>query len=531
MRWRQTRVAVLILAMAGVLAVLLAVPGQTVATKYINDLLIFLDGAYRVTSGQIPHRDFATALGALVYYIPAAGYVLSGSLGGAMPIGVALLLLILAPAMAHIVSSRLQPALALPYAAFLLLIVAVPMNLGEGVTALSFGMFYNRVGWAALALLLVMYVRPERSGSRQDWLDGLSGALLIVLMLFLKVSYGVVAVAFAVLLLLDARHRRWAALALAVTLAVGVIVEVGWGLAGAYLSDVLMAGKVSGALRGSVQKLTDTFLRNLADYVLFVLFVGLALWRTRSMRDLIFYGFCALSGLMIINQNFQTWGIITLSAAAVVAAETLARSDLARRDEAKAWSTSPAAYLLLLAFVLPTIVHCSIALGLHAGLASTRRSGDFALPNLDRIRLVDLWTTGDHNFFATYAATLQDGAHALGNLDSRPGPVVVLDFVNPYSAGLGLPPPTGDSSWHHFGRTFDLTHYPPVEKVFGNARLVMEPKWPVERSTYDGLREVYGAHLADQFELVQETEHWKIYRARDLEADQLAQSPETTTER
>src|SRR3712207_7705652 len=35
----------------------------------------------------------------------------------------------------------------------------------------SFGMFYNRVGWAALAALLVMYVPAARASARQHWLD------------------------------------------------------------------------------------------------------------------------------------------------------------------------------------------------------------------------------------------------------------------------------------------------------------------------------------------------------------------------
>ena len=67
-------------------ALLLAGPGRTVTTAYVNDLFIFLDGAHRVASGQVPNRDFHTALGPLVYYIPAAGLLLSGHLGAAMPL-------------------------------------------------------------------------------------------------------------------------------------------------------------------------------------------------------------------------------------------------------------------------------------------------------------------------------------------------------------------------------------------------------------------------------------------------------------
>src|SRR5215204_7023290 len=120
--------ALLILSMAAVCALLLALPGRTVTTAYLNDLFIFLDGAHRIVLGQVPNRDFHTALGPLVYYIPAAGFLLSGQLGATMPIGMALMIVALAPVMAHILGSRLRPVIALPYAAFLLLILAVPLN-------------------------------------------------------------------------------------------------------------------------------------------------------------------------------------------------------------------------------------------------------------------------------------------------------------------------------------------------------------------------------------------------------------------
>jgi hypothetical protein len=138
---RPASLAALVIVIGAVCALLLAVPGQTVTTRYLNDLFIFLDGVHRVSEGQVPNRDFHTALGPLVYYVPALGYWISGHLGGAMPVGMALLVLAIALAAAHIVSSRLRPAIALPLAIFLILVAAVPINLGESIAGLSFGMF------------------------------------------------------------------------------------------------------------------------------------------------------------------------------------------------------------------------------------------------------------------------------------------------------------------------------------------------------------------------------------------------------
>src|SRR5919112_5414572 len=107
MPWRSApgRVAALVLIMAAVCALLLAVPGQSATAKYVNDLFIFLDGAHRVVSGQVPNRDFHTALGPLVYYLPALGQWLTGSLGSAIPVGVAVLLAALAPVTAHVLGT------------------------------------------------------------------------------------------------------------------------------------------------------------------------------------------------------------------------------------------------------------------------------------------------------------------------------------------------------------------------------------------------------------------------------------------
>ena len=510
MTFAETRprvVAAWILAVAALCALLLALPGETVTTAYVNDLFIFLDGAHRIAFGQVPNRDFHTALGPLVYYVPAAGLLLAGHFGGAMPVGTALVVLALAPAFAHILGSRLRPALALPYGVVLLLILAVPMNLGEGINALSFGMFYNRVGWAALAALLVMHLQPERTDPRQHWLDAICAAYLVLAMLYLKITYGLVALAFLIFMLLDAGQRRWAALALAITLAAAVIVEAFWKSSAAHVSDLLRAGEVSGGLRGA-EAVVSAVLYHLTDYVLFGILVGLALWRRRSFRDVLFYGLCAVSGLLIIIQNSQPWGIITLHAGALVAAETLMRCKGATSD---GWRWSAAAPLLVIALVLPTIVHCAMTLGLHAALATTRSGEDFGLPKFSRIRLAKLWSPFDYEFSARYVASLREGAGVLSRLDPKPSHVAVLDFVNPFSAGLGLVPPRGDASWQHWGRNVDAERFMRPEQLFRDVRIVMEPMWGINAVP---LRDLYGAYIAANFDVVRETEGWKVHLSR-----------------
>ncbi|MBB3017266.1 hypothetical protein FHR70_000306 [Microvirga lupini] len=524
---RPPSVVALVIAVAAICALLLALPGQTVTTRYVNDLFIFLDGVHRVSEGQVPNRDFHTALGPLVYYVPALGYWISGHMGGAMPVGMALLVMMMALAAAHIVSSRLRPAIALPLSIFLILVAAVPINLGESIAGLSFGMFYNRVGWAALGFLLVLYLRPIHRRSFQSALDAVCAASLTLLMLYMKLSYGLVALGFLILMLLDLQQRRWALAALGMILSGGLLVESFWGATEAHINDLLVAGGVSGSFK-SLDELISLILRNLADYTIFILFAALALWRTRSIRDFLFYGFCAGSGFMLIMQNFQVSGIVTLVGGAAVAAELLARSApswASRRAPALAAGTQ----LLFFAFVLPGSIHHAATLGLHAALASTSQGQAVPLPKFDRVRLVQLWTEDNYPVFSRYLESLGDGARALSALGEKAGRVHVLDFVGPFSAGLGLAPPRGDTTWHHWGRTINEHHHLPPETLFQDVRVVMAPKWPVEFTTAEGLRQIYAAYLSDHYDLAEETKDWKVYVLREP-AETVSRSPESQQE-
>jgi hypothetical protein len=511
--WPRRATPLALLTLALLLALLLALPGRTEVVKYVNDLLIFLDGAYRIAEGQVPNRDFHTALGPLAYYIPGIAFMLTGSLGAAMPTGTALVILLVAPSTVHVLASRFHPAIAIPLGAVLLLILAAPFNLGEPVTALSFGMFYNRIGWAVLALLLTMYIAPRKPARRQILFDALSAALFVLLLVYLKISYGAVALVFLVLMLVLSPQRRWAAVALAIVGTAAILIELVWGGTAAHIADLRLAAEVSGGLRGTIEDRVRLALINLADILIFTVLAGFALWRTRSFRDLLFYGFCAASGYAVLNQNFQGWGMITLFAGAAVAAERLVRADANTGDQ-KLRHAGLAAWLLLLAFLLPTLVTCGLALGLHTVLAARGAGDDFALPNFEGVRLVNVWSPSDHFFSSNYINSLRNGAAALAEFAPGEGGVFVLDFVSPFSAGLGLQPPEGDSSWQHIGRTFNDQVFLPPEELFSGVRIIMDPKYPVERFTTDGLRRAYLPYIQQNFDLIGENVDWWVYRAK-----------------
>jgi hypothetical protein len=137
---------------------------------------------------------------------------------------------------------------------------------------------------------------------------------------------------------------------------------------------------------------------------------------------------------------------------------------------------------------------------------------------------VRLWTEGDYPAFTRYLASLQDGAQALSDLGGDARHVLVLDFVGPFSAGLGLTPPHGDSTWYHWGRTVNEDNYLPARTLFRNVHVVMEPKWPIESWTANGLRQIYSDYLAEHYELVQDTADWRVYVLQDPPSETVSRS-------
>ncbi|HEV2557331.1 MAG TPA: hypothetical protein VGU45_01770 [Microvirga sp.] len=514
--------ATLLLGLAVLCAAMLALPGQTITTRYLPDLFRILDGAYRVSSGLVPHRDFHTPLGPLTAYIPAAGYGLTGSYGAAMPVGMALLLLAVAPAVIAIVGSRLQPVLALLFGAFLLLVLAVPINLGEGVTSLTFAKFYNRIGWVALGALLVMYLKPAKVRAGQDMRDALAAAFLTLVMVYTKATYGVVALGFLAFMLFDKDQRRWAVRALFIVAVAALLVEVVWRSHASYAESLMLALDVSGALRGSWGQILDHILVNFADFVLVGLIAIWALRRTRSLRDAVFYAGCAALGFLLINQNFQAWGIVTLHAAAAVAAETLLRRMGGDADEvaSSTWSPIAGTKLLFAAIVLPTVVHCTLSLGLHAGAAVARAGEALPIPHLDRVRLANLWTWGDHGTSLEYLAAVAEGVNLLKAASSGSEPVLVLDIANPFALATDRSPARGETPWLQWERTVGPSASPRPEILFAQPHFVLEPK-PAPGSDAAGAlasgkhpAAAYAAYLGAHFEIAAETGSWKLHRRR-----------------
>ncbi|MBX5103194.1 hypothetical protein HJB52_15090 [Rhizobium lentis] len=492
-----------------ILAGLLALPGRTVTTKYVNDLFVFLDGAHRIVLGQVPNVDFHSSLGPLTFYIPAAGYGLSSSMGGAMPAGMAIVVFLLAAIAAEIVGSRMHKAFGLPLAIFLLLIVAAPANPGERIGELTFAMFYNRIGWASLSFLLVMYLPRLPAAGNSRAVDAACASFLVLLMLYTKITYAVVGLAFLLFMLFDRRQIGWVSLALGMIAVSSIAIEIIWRGGFNYLADLGLSAKNSGGLL-ALTALGHLLRNNLADLLVYLAVALIVLSLSPGYRHLLFVAFCGTTGILLIGQNFQAVGILTLGAGAAIITESLFRAKLLSR-----YGTARFALPLLLAFLLlPAALGNAASLAIHAYYTAGGRGKPIPLPAFSEIRLVEIWSAGQYEYFEGYNRTLADASAALSQLMSADERVAVLDFVNPFSAGLGLTPPVGDSVWYHWGRTLGPDDHPAAEEMFADVDLILDPKWPIEIWTGNGLRDLYAHYIARHYALVRETADWRIYRRK-----------------
>ena len=530
-RWLVT---LLLIGVAAVLAGSLLLPGRTFSGQHSWDMMVWADGAYRVAHGQVPNRDFHTPFGLVGHALLGWAYLLSPRLGALMPVNAALYALLLLPLLLYTSLSRLPWPVAIVFGCHLLVLVISPANLGDVFPAPTFGMFYNRLGWALLSLL-ALFVLPRAAGFGSARADAVVMAVTWCVMFYLKLSFAAVG-GVVLLACLAFRHVRGPAIAaMAVCALVLVVVEAFWRHTLAYFADIAAAGVVSGAVQGGVAGLGVSLLANLVGFELFALIGLLALWRGVRLDYLLVALMVGGAGVFVANQNSQGAGIPTLAPAALIL--LLAPR---REGEGESGPLLPIGLLLTAALFVPADL---FALACHAKeVARAARApaggGDSvaldgllgplvpaAAPGVDPAReACAMYDHGPRDLLTPvaapepsqgeYLATVLDGAQLLRRDPALGGTVITLDFANPFDAVLGRAPVVGGNHWNQFGRNFDLrTHLAP-DQAFGNATVIMVPRRPAQPETLNNLGKLFGPYIATQFTLAGRSACWDAYRRR-----------------
>ena len=318
-----------IIAGAGLVTVLLAQSITTVPYgRAIWDFLFLLDGAYRISIGQVPHVDFISPVGPLSLYLTFAAETL---LPRANPFASlhALAFLLTLPALAMLAPRFRSGAETTGALALLVVIMLVPFTLDSThLSEISYFASYNRFASGFLFLVCLWYVLPKGRT------DGPLLAYLITLLFFLKITAAAAALGIVLSAVIFGRvPPRTLLIATAGLIAAAVAINLPSGMVAGYLTDV---SNMSALNRGrGVYALAQSAFRN---WIVLAIVVALVIAALRTftltipsplrrpvttivsfVRSEVFaMDMVLLVGAALIAESQNTGGIGLVAAAAVL---------------------------------------------------------------------------------------------------------------------------------------------------------------------------------------------------------------------
>ena len=496
---------------------LFASHGATVEGYALNDLMTFFGWINGLDQHRVPSVDFPAPVGALAHILPWLGSQISGRFAGAMEAAgvlVAAMLLTLS-------CIALRGRASMPVAALFLIAVfglsCVPWNPGDGAGVVSHVGFYNRWGWAALAVLMLLGCSGQERAGRRWLADAAVVAFVLPFLFFLKMTYFLAAFAFVVGFGLLLRRFPKAAIAgLAAFLSVVWAVQATAGYVLPYLQQVGGTVQTTGLVWPDVLQINLPLILPLCAIATSACI--LTMRRKSVLQDaaMPLFGLAAL--VLLAAQNAPSACAFAL-APAFVQASALALDAKAR------WSgfsprAMPAVVLTLMsAFLLPQFIVQTVAAGFHVNIAHFGGNGFGAGPyrSVDLPRVGSLHTMGRQNM--DYARTLSSGVALLREAQPPCTTAAALDFAQPFAPLAGLPPSRSFFWIVHVGRTISrATPPPPAQTVFADVDCVMQPKHPLDMKSTAFLLEAYGAHLERAYRVQAENADWLLLRKRGQRA-------------
>lgn len=479
-----------------------------------HDIFFLIDNGYRVTQGQIPHRDFSSAWGPAIYLIEAAGLLLAGMRPAGVGYANAIFGALIAIWAYWIGHKRWSPIAGCLLGIYTALLITAPYALGWGAMNFSYAMVYNRYGYAILGIIFVeCAVSPDTTG-------GVSTGTAWALLGWLKSSYAVMVTPFVLLSLLSfpSQKRRLAAIAsAAAVVSLLMLCYLRFDLHDMF-RDLLMAAS-SRAKSWKPREILVLGFGQFTETIPLLILSGLAgnTWKARAQAALLTF-FTLLVGGVLISTNHQASGVPLNGYAAVVLG-----SLAIRRYQIESTVPRSALVALLAAFCfLPTAFLNGVSLAVAANRvqefsaipgvhpASSRGAAmTFAPP----AQLMTTETGGP-----AYVAAVNDG---LDLLRRRTGPgdgVLTMDQMNPFNYLLSRPSPHGGMAAAAYNYVFSDARHLTSDEFFGNARYIMLRKYSpsvgdyyIETSYTGGILKLYRDALSDRFHLIEETPHWQLW--------------------
>ena len=543
---------------AGVLVVTLAIYNLVLIASrifvnriYINampqDLLALLDGIYRVHLGQIVHRDFSTVVGLFNLALPATfmsfnvGIVSSLNYSEAVYVAIAFFIFL------YIQVTRLDLMAGFFLGAWIPLALLARMNFGDPLELVTEAMQYNRRCDIFLLLLFLLFIPAREPNRRYLIIDGVLYGAIAAFLFYSKITFGLVALGFAPVMLTRRRNNMIIIAIAGITfIAIGAWVEIVYGVRFAWIADLKMGAASQG--RDSFNRILHVLRDNaleLFGLLIVPTFVLLPL-RKLTMSIALFCAYVGATSVLIVAYSAQSY-ILTLPIAFVFVALDALKTEPAFVGPASQMRTR---YVVLSALASTVLVIEAYPLGVNIVISTYRaihgvpwdptnaildkiatdRSGDSKrslLSKMEETSKLDMFAFArairpkvywDNLLMGEYADYLHSGiAAARAGCEDR-ARISTIDAVNSFPMLLGWPT-GGGMSFAAVGYAISKNAHLPNEVMFRDINCVMIPKLPVQIGFRDALLDIYRPFLSESFEQSFESNMWTVLRRRPQLSD------------
>ncbi|MEZ2131386.1 MULTISPECIES: hypothetical protein [unclassified Sinorhizobium] len=504
------------------------------------DMFILLDGGWRIFNGEIPHNDYYTPIGPLVYWLSAAGMYVAGPSLKAVSLGILFFLGVAAPWAMTVFFRKLPGYFAFLLALFLVLLIVATRPLGYSPSTTTYAMIYNRYGWVLISILMVqLFLRNQEESRTAASFDAVSAGALLALLFICKVSFFVVgfpALVLACILRPELRRVAWKA-----ACSFGAVCFLAWLVTGInpqdYLKDLSFAAK-SQSLGLRFLWLKNSLHANVVPVLLLALcwflLVAAGYWRKTitladAIRCSIVFWFLLAGGMFITVGNASERSDVPLFlVTAVILFVGVSRSEIPMRARDGGTRTRFIHYGFAAAVIAFFFVGTA---GKDAlSLANTYFAGerqktepDFS-EKFDAPYLSDFTIPADSQWQTAYSragevpSRINEGLELLRRHVAADDQVVTLALTDPFSFALDLVPAKGAPLWWDLGISFTRKNYPSPETVFANADYVIYPLTSPQagccQETVTTLLDLYGGFLGEHFTRADASAHWVLLRRR-----------------
>lgn len=500
------------------------------------DVILQLDGAWRVVNGQTPYVDFSPIIPPFTIILTSLVMKTVTLSASSISYGNIFLFIVLTFWAWFIAQRRLSATIAFMFAAFMGLLLVAPRALGYNPEDTSFAMIYNRQGWALLSMLLLeSFVIPRKAVKSEEIAEGISTGALLALLLFGKLTFfGVGLLSILIRFVFYPFTKKWLASFLITFLCVFFLIQIFFHFnLSSYVSEMAFVGKVYGPAKKEaflrIVEINMRYFKLMGVAIIPLLLMNKELNRSKQKNTIVYQGWLLIrvvfvigSGILLCSLSNQFSDIPTFLIVGLIFLENLCLEAGFSVNTITSRLGKACACILLVIFPLlwaPTLFTDAksiiFSLNWHRYHSSLPKSQIFQSRTLRDFLIPESSSVPLEGRADVYPREVNDGITLLRKHITDDSRIFAVAFANPFPFALEMPPAGGVSNWV-FGLTFDYNHFPNADKVFKGVNMVMIPNERVGNNleTLIAMKEIYKDYLDNHFIKKDNSPFWDLYVSR-----------------